>query len=443
TLHEDGTATPPQSRAPLIKAQIERYDRKLEPRFRKTKWSLMAGSPFAFFRGTNHLFWSDFGDSKLLDHFGGGKGTRVWICGDAHCDNFGSFTDAGGRLVYELNDFDEAVVADYQFDLWRLGVSLQLLGREANRSPKACDRMVLECARGYWREIKSCHWYANVRHAPWDEEQASGPVRQYLGHVRKHLGFSHMLERWTKTTREGPRFKIPGNPDLEAIPRDNAKKLEKALEKYAREIKPWPAGKPRVFEVLDLARRLNAGIGSEGLKHLYALVRVGEVGEESYRILIVKQEVKPGPWEYLSKKSRRKTQELCGDSQALRAELGYRALVRHPDGWLGKIELSDGEYLVRERSPYKGLLPADMMDEGVAGQLGAILAKAHCRARDSFAQNAFKAIKADKKAFRRQVAAIARAYADQVEEDYKGFKSAQMGGAPMGKVLPGPGLKIS
>src|SRR5205814_854996 len=105
-------------------------------------------SPFAFFRGTNHLFWSDFGKSDLLDRFGGGKKTRLWVCGDAHHDNFGSFADASGRLVYDLDDFDETVVADYQLDLWRLGTSLALSGRELKRNPKAVERMILECAWG-------------------------------------------------------------------------------------------------------------------------------------------------------------------------------------------------------------------------------------------------------------------------------------------------------
>ena len=89
--------------------------------------------PFAFFRGTDHLFWADFGPSRLLRHFGGKKSTRTWISGDLHCDNLGTFTDAMGWLVYDLNDFDEGVVADFQYDLWRLAVSLVLVGRRLKK----------------------------------------------------------------------------------------------------------------------------------------------------------------------------------------------------------------------------------------------------------------------------------------------------------------------
>lgn len=406
-----------------VREQVRHRDRKLEPRFRKVKWGLMAQSPFKFFRGSDHLFWADFAPSELLEDFGGGKGTRLWLSADAHCDNFGSFADATGRLVYDLNDFDEAVIADYQMDLWRLCVSLVLLGRESGQNPKAQHRMAYEAARGYWRELKSCRWYENVRHSPWDEEQAAGSLRYYLAHVRKHEGYDHILEHWTKADRKGLSFRVPGHKDLEAIPKPAAKKLEKALRQYAEDLKPWPAGKPRLFEIADLARRLNAGIGSEGLPRYYALVRVSEEGVRPYRILEIKEQVQPCPWDHLPKKTRRKTQELCGEDQALRVLLATEALARHPDPWLGTVNFQGADFSIRELSPYKGVMPPEMVDDGAAHQLGGILARAHCRAKDSFAKKAFDHIRRDKKAFRKRCAAVAVAYADQVEADFKAFKS--------------------
>lgn len=382
----------------------------------------MARSPFQFFRGSDHLFWADLARSDLLDAFGGGKGSRLWISGDAHCGNFGSFTDATGRLVYDLNDLDEAVIADYQMDLWRLCVSLVLSARETGQGPKAQYSWAMEAARGYWQELKSCRWYENVRHSPWDEEQASGALRHFLAHVRKHEGYEPMLERWTKADKQGLAFKMPGHKDLEALPKPLAKKLGKVLRQYGEDLKPWPGDKPRVFEVLDLARRLNAGIGAEGLQRFFALVRVSEEGEDPYRILEVKEQVKPCPWDHLPKKTRRKTQDLAGEDQAFRVELATRALARHADPWLGTVHFLGADFSIRERSPYKSVMPPEMMDEETSRQLGSILARAHCRAKDSFAKKAFVLIRKDKKAFRKRCAEIALAYADQVEADHKAFK---------------------
>jgi uncharacterized protein (DUF2252 family) len=383
------------------------------------KFFLMSQSPFTFFRGTDHLFWADFGKSGLLEPFGGGKDTRLWISADLHCDNFGSFTDAAGRLVYGLNDFDESVVADYQYDLWRLGVSLVLAGRENHSS--STGKLVEACALGYWRELKRCRWYSDLRHAPWDEEQASGRLRHFLSHTRKHSGLQPMLERWTQTGKGGPRFKIQGNPDLKVLPEQTARKLEKSLVRYAEGLKPWPVEKPRLFEILDLARRMNAGIGSEGLQRYYALVRVKAEGDDAILILDIKQQVEPSPWNYLPQKSRKKTGELCGGHQGLRVDLACRALSLHPDPWLGHLKLRGDDFLVCPRSPYKGALSNAMIDGDTAYQLGAILARAHCRVKESFAKKAFHLIREDKKAFRRQIAALSHAYADQVELDYKAF----------------------
>ncbi len=421
-LPQEGSAPSPD-RPAWVRDQIRRYDRHLEPRFRKVKWGLMARSPFRFFRGSDELFWSDLAESSLLEDFGGGKGTRLWLSGDAHCENFGSFSDATGRLVFELNDFDEAVIADYQMDLWRLCVSLVLKSRETQKNPKSQYRMALEAAWGYWQELKSCRWYENVRHSPWDEEQAEGSVRHFLTHVRKNAGYQPMLDRWTKAEKKGVTFLMPGNKDLELIPKPIHKKLEKALHRYTEDLRPWPAGKPRLFEVLDLARRLNGGIGSEGLPRYYALVRVSEEGDRPFRILEIKQVVEPSPWGYMPKKARRKTQELCGEDQGLRVTLAMEALSRHPDPWLGVLTLQGEDFVVRERSPFKGQLPSELVDESAARQMGGILARAHCRARGSFAKKAFDLIRGDKKTFRKRSAEIAMAYADQVEADHKAFKT--------------------
>jgi len=421
TLNADSTPATPRTRPSWVRDRIVRFDRKLDPQKRKLKWARMSQSPSVFFRQTGHLFWADFARSPLLDNFGGGKKTRLWINGDALIDHFTSLTDTSGRLVLDLAHFDGCVIADYQFDLFRLGVSLALNAMENRQNPKAVYRMVLEYARAYWREVKSCRWYENVRFSPWDEEQSSGSIRHFLAGIRKTRGYLQMLELWTKAGKAGLRFKTSGNgAELGVFPKEGAKKLEKALLWYAGDLKPWPGPKPRVFEVTDLALSSNDAMGS-----YWALVRVKEEGENPYRILELRREGEPHSWDFLPKKARRKTRDLCGDNQALRAELGCRALARSQDPWLGRLELKDGDYLVREKSPFEASLPGPMVDEGAAIQLGAILARAHCRAKDSFAKSAFEAIKADKKAFRKQVAEIALAYSAQVEADYQSFRSRE------------------
>ena len=85
------------------------------------KYCKMDVSPFVFYRGTAHLYWSDFADDWHLNQFGNRR-TRTWLQGDGHAENMGAFNDQEGNLVYGLNDFDESFIGDYQYDLWRFAV---------------------------------------------------------------------------------------------------------------------------------------------------------------------------------------------------------------------------------------------------------------------------------------------------------------------------------
>lgn len=51
---------------------------------------------------------------------------QVLGVGDMHLENFGTWRDADGRLVWGVNDFDEAAVMPYPLDLVRLAASIRL-----------------------------------------------------------------------------------------------------------------------------------------------------------------------------------------------------------------------------------------------------------------------------------------------------------------------------
>ena len=53
--------------------------------------------------------------------------TQTWVLGDAHPHNFGTFTVAGGDVVYGLNDFDEATVGPFKWDVRRAVVGFDKL----------------------------------------------------------------------------------------------------------------------------------------------------------------------------------------------------------------------------------------------------------------------------------------------------------------------------
>ncbi|HEY8337818.1 MAG TPA: DUF2252 family protein [Tardiphaga sp.] len=98
----------------------------------RRKHKRMGDSPFMFLRAT-YFRWAKKIEGlcpTLAD------APRVLAVGDTHVENYGTWRDTEGRLVWGLNDFDEAASMPYVFDLVRLAASARLapgmrIGRSA------------------------------------------------------------------------------------------------------------------------------------------------------------------------------------------------------------------------------------------------------------------------------------------------------------------------
>src|ERR1700682_164039 len=79
----------------------------------------MAESPFAFFRATFYRWLQQW--HKHCDDLA--KAPKLVAIGDLHIENFGTWRDEEGRLIWGVNDLDEAWPAAYTLDLVRLTAS--------------------------------------------------------------------------------------------------------------------------------------------------------------------------------------------------------------------------------------------------------------------------------------------------------------------------------
>ena len=76
----------------------------------------------------------------------------MWIQGDLHAENYGTYMDSAGVLVFDVNDFDEAYLGHYTWDLQRMAASLALLGFRKALSDKSiaqADRDLRARLRGH------------------------------------------------------------------------------------------------------------------------------------------------------------------------------------------------------------------------------------------------------------------------------------------------------
>lgn len=129
-MRDNLESTTSNARANKVLADLRSWNNALSDKDSgQSKYCKMASAPLIFYRGTNHLFWSDFSDDKRLRYFGN-RQTKTWLQGDLHAYNFGSYSNSKEEVVYDLNDFDETFIADYQYDLWCMAVSLVLVARQ-------------------------------------------------------------------------------------------------------------------------------------------------------------------------------------------------------------------------------------------------------------------------------------------------------------------------
>jgi Uncharacterized protein conserved in bacteria (DUF2252) len=141
-------------RIPLIHADIER------------KHALMAEGPFPFLRATFYRWaqtWPHVSPETA-------QATPVLAVGDLHIENFGTWRDMEGRLIWGINDFDEAAWMPYTCDLVRLAVSahLAIAGEHLDISPLRATRAIIEgyrdCLQSGGRAFVLAEHHPSLRH---------------------------------------------------------------------------------------------------------------------------------------------------------------------------------------------------------------------------------------------------------------------------------------
>lgn len=137
------------------------------------KHARMAEDPFSFFRATFYRWvqlWTGW-DSDLT------RAPAVLAVGDLHVENFGTWRDIEGRLIWGVNDLDEATWMPYTLDLVRLATSAKLaitLGQLAVGLKDACDALL----QGYREGLAAtgCAFVLAERHK-WLREMALSNLR--------------------------------------------------------------------------------------------------------------------------------------------------------------------------------------------------------------------------------------------------------------------------
>ncbi|GLC39129.1 hypothetical protein PLESTM_000843000 [Pleodorina starrii] len=408
------------------------------------KLKAMSDTPFTFYRGSNLIYYRDMAEqgTVLKSAFYDPKATP-WIQGDMHVLNAGRFANDKGTVVYDLNDFDEAFVANFLYDVYRLATSIVLVARNNSMVDDDATSCVKTFAKAYRDQLKLLAEDPKAKPFTYDNDNSpKGLIRDLLKDTKGPEAMRQkMLKKWslvdpdTKTRR----FHTEDNKDLAPVSGSDRAAIEAAVvDYYMHTVTSRLHKNKEYFQVVDVALRKNAGTGSLGTSRYYVLI-AGESREdpEDDVILDVKLQGKPCVYKYLSREQQAAVDGHV-DNDADRAVRAYKSLLRRSDDHLGYMNIKGLNYSVRERSPYKKALSltsdltvADL--DSLAEQYGILLANAHARSDkdnedlgvpESFGQLVTDLTRSQRGEFAAEVADVALSYAIQVEHDYALFRNS-------------------
>ena len=234
---------------------IRRFNAGREPERLRLKFQAMRGSAFAFLRGTAHLFWQDWSS----EHESLNDAPFVWVTGDLHLDNVGSFLGDNRLVYFDLNDFDEGALAPATWELARFVASVYVGAASLELSARDATRLASAFLDAYVDALRDGK-------ARWVERAtAIGIVKDLLAAVRGRTR-EGLLDSRTLIRRGRRTLRIDGKRALAVGKRERRDVIE-ALRRFAR-----TADDPEFYDVFDVARRV-AGMPSLGLHRFVVLVR--------------------------------------------------------------------------------------------------------------------------------------------------------------------------
>ncbi|SEF60760.1 Uncharacterized conserved protein, DUF2252 family [Nonomuraea solani] len=399
---------------------------KRDPAAFRRKFRKMAASPFAFYRGSACLFYADmagpFADESYLD----GPTSRVWIHGDLHAENFGTYMNASGVLVFNVNDFDEAYVGPYVWDLKRFAASVALLGYAKALSDDSISVLVTDFAGAYLVELAGIAAGGDEAIGSLTLGTTSGVLHRVLQTARLSTRVA-LLNVETVIADYDRRFALMDG--REPVDTATRRSVLAAFEDYLTTLPA--AGLPVEHVIKDVALRKGVGIGSAGLPSYNLLLEGHSQALENDVILYMKQAAVPAVAKYV-------TDEKVASyflHQGHRTAESQRALQAYADPWLGYSTLNGVGQLVAEVSPYSADLDWDDVSEpdelrSIVQDLGRAVARMHSVADDESSHDLVdfsteEAIVAvignDRSGFIGMLVDFAHRYGAQAREDHQRF----------------------
>ncbi len=391
----------------------------------------MMQSPFAYYRGSAAQMAADLKGEARTD-------ILVVADGDAHVANFGLFASPERRLIFDLNDFDEANIAPWEWDVKRLGASVVLAGRDIGMPEDACAGAVVGAVAEYRETLRELYemtalerFYYRVETEQLEQlARAEGRkvIEEAARKARKRT--SDKVLRSITTKDVDGRLRIVDQPPIvEHVGAVSDEVVPDLLRSYKDTVNVDIAVLLEQYELVDRALRI-VGVGSVGTR-CHILLLVGPAGEP---LFLQVKEAQPSVLVTYGGMPRRRpggrvvAQAVTG-VDGYRVVTGQRIMQAVSDRFLGWFEHAGHDFFVRQFRDMKGSIDLStltpQMLEGYSRLCGRLLARAHAQSPDGAVIRGYLA---KGESFDTAIAAWSRLYADQAEKDHATLVAAVKAG---------------
>ena len=379
------------------------------------KYELMTLSPFGYFRGAAPVMAADLAALPST-------GIVSQMCGDAHVRNLGAYAAPDGRLVFDINDFDETIRGPFEWDLKRMAASLVLAGRESGHKDSAARQAVVRCIERYCAQMRA---YARMSKLEVNRAQvhrlgAIEPIHAALMKAERATP-QHTLEMLTEPTsakKGAPRRFKEAKPILTRVTGAQAAAIVASLGSYRQMLEPQRQHLLSFYRPVDVAFKV-VGTGSVGLRD-YCIYFEGN-GPNDPLFLQVKEEMPSAYTQYLP-------DAHPAPHNGQRVAEGQKAMQMQSDPFLGWTHIGSRQYLVRQLNDHKGSIELeDLAGSGLAAYAevcGELLARGHARSGDPLVISGYLGSGGG---FAEALAKFGALYADRTEKDWEELKRSRKG----------------
>ncbi|MEO6863127.1 MAG: DUF2252 family protein [Microcoleus sp.] len=320
----------------MVKTVVERIEKFNQGRNQQRlllKYKAMSSNSFVFFRGTCHLFYEDWPENSVLN-----DAPPVWVCGDLHLENFGSYKGDNRLVYFDINDFDEGCLAPATWEIARFLTSVLVgantIGVNQSEAITLCysflnaysNALALETARTV------------------EAATAEGMVADLLESLKLRRRKDFLAQRTEE--KKGKRRFIIDNKRTAPVSSEERLLVESLMKSWANKQQ-----NPEFFKLLDVGVRI-AGTGSLGVKRYVLLVK-GKGSPDGNYLLDLKQALPSSLTPYL------KLSQPQWVNESQRVVAIEKRMEAMPQAWVSAVEMEGEPFVLRGLQPTQDKVSLD------------------------------------------------------------------------------------